>query len=32
MLSKTYDPAVASAQNELRSALRHHYKGTVFQR
>lgn len=29
-LSKTYDPAVAAAQSELKSALRHHYKGTVF--
>lgn len=29
-LSQTYDPAVAGAKKELRSALRRHYKGTVF--
>jgi uncharacterized membrane protein YgcG len=29
-LSKTYDPAVAAAQSELHSALKRHYKGTVF--
>ena len=32
MLSKTYDPAIATAQSELSSALTRHYKGTVFKR
>ena len=32
VLSKTYDPAVAQAQNELSSALTQHYKGTIFRR
>ncbi len=29
-LSRTYDPAVASAKKELSSALGRHYKGTIF--
>src|SRR4030095_14084503 len=32
VLSKTYDPAIAEAQNELSSALTRHYKGTLFKR
>ena len=32
MLSKTYDPSIATAQSELSSALTRHYKGTVFKR
>ena len=32
ILSKTYDPSIATAQSELNSALSRHYKGTVFKR
>ncbi len=32
VLSKTYDPSIAEAQSELRSALTRHYKGIVFKR
>ena len=32
VLSKTYDPSIATAQSELHSALARHYKGTVFKR
>ena len=32
VLSKTYDPAIATAQSELSSALTRHYKGTIFKR
>ena len=32
ILSKTYDPSIATAQSELNSALARHYKGSVFKR